>query len=129
MARAGLGIGHWVYPHGLSSSKVHPAPERHFGKDQKMKWLLFMTMLAGLILGSVIAAKAQSTGSYLIPYGMSAGMQVLDRAMQPRPAAAPTPEVNAGGYGAQAGDRRLVCEQWNGQRWQVINVPAQRCQP
>jgi hypothetical protein len=58
MARAGLGIGHWVYPHGLSSSKVHPAPELHFGKDQKMKWLLFMTMLAGLILGSVIAAKA-----------------------------------------------------------------------
>jgi hypothetical protein len=58
-----------------------------------MKWLLFMTMLAGLILGSVIAAKAQSTGSYLIPYGMSAGRQVLDRALQPRPAAAPTPEV------------------------------------
>ena len=94
-----------------------------------MKWLLSMTMLAGLILGSVIAAKAQSTGSYLIPYGMSAGRQVLDQALQPRPVAAPTPEVNAGGYGAPIGERRLVCEQWNGQQWVEIPVTAGQCQP
>ena len=78
---------------------------------------------------STALAFAQSTGSYLIPYGMGAGMQVLNRAMQPRPVAAPTPEVNAGGYGAQTGDRRLVCEQWNGQRWVVLPVAAGQCQP
>jgi hypothetical protein len=60
---------------------------------------------------------------------MSAGMQVLNRAMQPRPLAAPTPAVPDGGYGAQAGDRRLVCEQWNGQRWVVIPVAAKQCNP
>jgi len=79
------------------------------------------------LLGAAMAF-AQSTNSYLLPYGMSAGMQVLNRALQPRPAAAPTPEVNAGGY-AQVGDRRLVCEQWNGQRWVVIPVAAKQCQP
>jgi hypothetical protein len=71
---------------------------------------------------------AQSTNSYLIPYGMSARMQ-LNRALQPHQPAAPTPEVNAGGYGAQVGERRLVCEQWNGQRWVVIPVAAGQCQP
>jgi hypothetical protein len=25
--------------------------------------------------------------------------------------------------------RRLVCEQWNGQRWVVIPVAAKQCQP
>jgi hypothetical protein len=75
-------------------------------------------------------AFAQSSGSYLLPYGMSAGMSVLNRALQPRPASAPTPaEVNAGGYGAQIGDRRLMCEQWNGQRWVVVPVEAKRCAP
>ena len=94
-----------------------------------MKRLSIMAaMLAGgLTLGSTLAL-AQSS-NLLIPYGMGAGMSVLNRAIQPKPAMAPTPEVSAAGYGAQMGDRRLVCEQWNGQRWQVINVPAQRCQP
>jgi hypothetical protein len=42
---------------------------------------------------------------------------------------APTPDVSAGGYDAQMGDRRLVCEQWNGQQWVVIPVAAGQCQP
>jgi hypothetical protein len=70
-----------------------------------------------LFLGTAIAF-AQSTGSYLIPYGMTAGRQVLDRALQPRPAAAPTPEVNAGGYSAPIG-----------QQWVEIPVTAGQCQP
>jgi hypothetical protein len=74
-------------------------------------------------------AMPQSTNSYLIPYGMSAGMQVLNRALQPRPATAPTPAAPDAGYGVQAGDRRLVCEQWNGQRWVVIPVNARQCNP
>jgi hypothetical protein len=81
----------------------------------------------GQMLGST-AAMAQ-TSNLLIPYGMGAGMQVLNRALQPRPEAAPTPEINAGGYGAQPGERRLVCEQWNGQQWVVIPVAAGQCQP
>jgi hypothetical protein len=93
-----------------------------------MKKLIVMLPVVAAILLGMTMAFAQSSGSYLIPYGMSAGMQVLNRAMQPRPAAAPTPELNAGGY-AQVGDRRLVCEQWNGQRWVVIPVAAKQCQP
>jgi hypothetical protein len=92
------------------------------------KLILMLPALAVLFLWAAITF-AQSTNSYLIPYGMSAGMQVLNRALQPRPAAAPTPEVNAGSYGAQPGDRRLVCEQWNGQRWVVIPVAAKQCNP
>jgi len=76
-----------------------------------MNKLLIVTLpaLAVLFLWAAITF-AQSTNSYLIPYGMSAGMQVLNRAMQPRPLAAPTPAAPDAGYGAQAGDRRLVCE-------------------
>jgi hypothetical protein len=91
------------------------------------KPIVMLPALAVLFLWTALAF-AQAANSYLIPYGMSAGMQVLNRAMQPRPAAAPTPNVNGGGYGAQAGDRRLVCEQWNGQRWVVIPVAAKQCQ-
>jgi hypothetical protein len=69
------------------------------------------------------------TSSILIPYGMGAGMSVLNRALQPRPAAAPTPEMDVGGYGAQSGDRRLVCEQWTGTHWTVIQIPAKQCNP
>src|ERR1700749_3413374 len=89
-------------------------------------WLIAM-LPAAASLFPYTAAMAQSANSYLLPYGMSAGMQVLNRALQPRPAAAPTPEVNAGSYGAQPGDRRLVCEQWNGQRWVVIPVAVKQC--
>jgi hypothetical protein len=59
---------------------------------------------------------------------MSVDMSVLNRALQSRPAAVATPEINAGDYGAQVGDRRLRCEQWHGQRWVVIPVAA-KCQP
>jgi hypothetical protein len=56
-------------------------------------------------------------------------MSILDLALQPKPAAAPTPETSADGYGAQADDRRVVCKQWNGQRWVVVPVAARQCQP
>jgi len=93
-----------------------------------MKTLLIVMLLAASLFPGT-AAMAQSAGNYLLPYGMSAGMSVLNRALQPRPAAAPTPaEVNAGGY-AQVGERRLVCEQWNGQRWVVVPIAARQCQP
>jgi hypothetical protein len=95
-----------------------------------MKRLAIMaaTIAGGLILGSAIAF-AQSS-SLLLPYGMSAGMQLFNRALQPRPAAGPTPvSPYASGEGVQAGDRRLVCEQWNGQRWVVIPVNARQCTP
>jgi hypothetical protein len=93
------------------------------------KLIKVLPALAAILLGTTMAF-AQSTNSYLLPYGMSAGMSVLNRAMQPRPASVPTPVVpEAAGYGAQAGDRRLVCEQWNGQRWVVIPVKARQCQP
>jgi hypothetical protein len=92
------------------------------------KLSVILPVLAVLSLWPALAF-AQSANSYLIPYGMSAGMQVLNRAMQPRPAAAPTPPAPDAGYGAQAGDRRLVCEQWNGQRWLVIPVAAKQCMP
>ena len=52
-----------------------------------------------------------------------------NRALQPRPAAPPTPALNAGGYDLQAGERRLVCEQWNGQQWVIVPVAAAQCQP
>ena len=94
----------------------------------KTSLAVVLSAITILFLGTAVAF-AQSTGSYLIPYGMSAGMQVLDRALQPRPAAAPTPEVNAGGYGAPIGERRLVCEQWNGQQWVVVPVEAGQCNP
>ena len=90
------------------------------------KLIVMLPVLALLSLRPALAF-AQSANSYLIPYGMSAGMQVLNRAMQPRPLSAPTPVEN--GYGAAVGDRRLVCEQWNGQRWVVIPVAAKQCQP
>jgi hypothetical protein len=72
-------------------------------------------MIAGGFMFAGIA-RAQ-TSQMLIPYGMSAGMQLMNRAVQPRPATAPTPLAQENGYGAQIGDRRLVCEQWTGQRW------------
>jgi len=90
------------------------------------KRIVMLPPLAVLSLCPSLAF-AQSTNSYLIPYGMSAGMQVLNREMQPRPGAAPTPAEN--GYGEAWGDRRLVCEQWNGQRWVVIPVAAKQCSP
>jgi hypothetical protein len=68
----------------------------------------------------------------LLPYGMSAGMQLMNRAMQPLPRVAPTPVApvaESNGYGAQVGDRRLVCEQWNGQRWVVVPIGAKQCNP
>jgi hypothetical protein len=71
-------------------------------------------------------ALAQSS-NILIPYGMGAGMAVFNRALQPRPPVAPTPAAPETAYGAQIGDRRLVCEQWNGQRWIVVPVTAKRC--
>jgi hypothetical protein len=90
-----------------------------------------ITSVVPIIVGSLIVAAialAQSS-NVLIPYGMSAGMQLMNRAMQPRPAAAPTPVAQENGYGAAVGDRRLVCEQWNGQRWVVIPVAARQCVP
>jgi hypothetical protein len=80
-----------------------------------MKTLIATLPALAMLFLWVATAMAQSTNSYLIPYGMSAGMQVLNRAMQPRSAAAPTPAEN--GYGAAVGDRRLVCEQWIGAGW------------
>ena len=47
--------------------------------------IMAATIAGGLVLGSAMAF-AQAPGSYLLPYGMSAGMQVLNRALQPRPA-------------------------------------------
>jgi hypothetical protein len=100
-----------------------------------MKKRLFTLAAIGAVMLGTSVAFAQSS-SYLLPYGMSAGMSVLNRAMQPRPVAAPTPaapetaySAQAGGYGAQIGDRRLVCEQWTGNRWVVIHVAARQCQP
>jgi hypothetical protein len=82
----------------------------------------------GLFLWAALAL-AQSN-AYLLPYGMSAGMQVLNLATRPKPAVAPTPGApEADAYGAQAGERRLVCEQWTGQRWIVLHVSAKRCVP
>jgi hypothetical protein len=46
-------------------------------------------IIAGGLLFTA-GVRAQSS-QMLIPYGMSAGMSVLNRAFQPRPAAAPTP--------------------------------------
>ena len=98
-----------------------------------MKKLTIMSLpaMALLFLWAALAL-AQSTGNLLIPYGMSAGMQVLNRAMEPRPAAAPTPAAPAGygapaAYGAAIGEWRLVCEQWNGNQWVLITVPSRQC--
>jgi hypothetical protein len=83
--------------------------------------------LALSVLGST--AMAQSN-AYLLPYGMSAGMQVLNLATRPRPAAAPTPVApNEADNGYAAGGRRLVCEQWSGNRWVIIHIPAKQCLP
>jgi hypothetical protein len=81
-------------------------------------------IMGGLMFATL--ARAQSS-QMLIPYGMSAGMQLLNRAVQPAPRAAPTPVAQENGYGAQIGDRRLVCEQWSGERWIVIPVAAKQC--
>jgi hypothetical protein len=94
-----------------------------------MKTLIATLPALAMLFLWAATAMAQSTNSYLIPYGMSAGMQVLNRAMQPRPLGAPTAAPPDAGYGAQAGDRRLVCEEWNGQRWVVIPVAAKQCNP
>jgi hypothetical protein len=64
----------------------------------------------------------------LIPYGMSAGMLVLNLATRPRPATAPTPAAQAD-YGPAIGERRLVCEQWNGNQWVRLAVSARQCVP
>jgi hypothetical protein len=90
--------------------------------------IVVLPALAALFLWAALAL-AQSN-AYLLPYGMSAGMQVLNLATRPKPAVAPTPVApEAGAYGAQPGDRRLVCEQWTGQRWAVIQIPAKQCNP
>ena len=60
---------------------------------------------------------------------MSAGMQVLNLATRPKPAAAPSPAGNNRGNSMAIGERRLVCEQWNGAQWVVVPVLAQRCNP
>jgi hypothetical protein len=70
-------------------------------------------------------ALAQSS-NILIHYGMTAGMQVLNLATQPRPAAAPTPAAQAD-YGAAIGERRMVCEEWNGNQWVRLALPARQC--
>ena len=54
---------------------------------------------------------------------MNAGMQVLNLATRPHPATAPTPPAQAD-YGPAIGERRLVCEQWNGNQWVRLAVPA-----
>ena len=51
--------------------------------------IVTLPMLAMLFLWAAMAL-AQSS-NILIPYGMGAGMQLMNRAMQPRPATAPTP--------------------------------------
>jgi hypothetical protein len=94
-----------------------------------MKKLAIVTLPAAAVLFLWAAFALAQSSNILIPYGMSAGMSVLNRAMQPRPAGAPTPEADAGGYGAQIGDRRLVCEQWTGSRWVVIHVSTRQCNP
>jgi hypothetical protein len=88
-----------------------------------------LVTLPALGVCSAIVAMAQASNGYIIPYGMIAGMQVLNLATRPKPAAAPTPAGNSGGYGMPVGERRLVCEQWNGTQWVVIPVAAQRCNP
>jgi hypothetical protein len=84
-----------------------------------------LLVLCLIILAATV--KAQSSTNILIPYGMSAGMQVFNRAVQPRPVM-PTPAAPESAY-AQIGDRRLVCEQWNGQRWVIVQVAAKQCVP
>jgi hypothetical protein len=95
---------------------------------RSLKAALIMTLIA---LGVFWTAEgmAQSSNSYLIPYGMSAGMQVLNLATRPKPAAAPTLAGNNNGNSVVIGERRLVCEQWNGVQWVVVPVLAQRCNP
>lgn len=88
-----------------------------------------MAALPCLIISCLAGAVMAQSNAYLLPYGMSAGMQVLNLATRPRPAAAPAPAAPDASNGAQAGDRRLVCEQWTGTRWMVIHVPAKQCKP
>ena len=52
-----------------------------------------LPMLVPLFLWSAMAL-AQSS-NILIPYGMGAGMQLMNRALQPRPSTAPTPTSEA----------------------------------
>jgi hypothetical protein len=59
--------------------------------------IVILPAIAALFLWAAMAF-AQSS-NILIPYGMSAGMSVLNRAMQPCPAAASTPAPDAG-YGS-----------------------------
>ena len=98
---------------------------------------LFIVTFSGFALSALGGAAIAQSSAYLLPYGMGAGMQVLNRALQPKPTAAPTPMARVtayiaqagAAYGAQAGDRRLVCEQWTGTRWMVIHVPPKQCNP
>ena len=102
-----------------------------------MNKLAIATFSAGLALAALAPAARAQSSSYLLPYGLSAGMQVLNLATRPKPAAAPTPAAPvtaysaqaSEAYGMQAGDRRLGCEQWNGTRWVVLHIPAKQCNP
>jgi hypothetical protein len=80
-------------------------------------------VVVGLLWAAIVLAQTNS----LIPYGMSAGMQVLNLATRPRPATVPTPAAQAGYGGAAIGERRLVCEQWNGNQWVRLAVSAKHC--
>jgi hypothetical protein len=90
----------------------------------KLATIVMLPVLAvvGLLWTAMVLAQTNS----LIPYGMNAGMQVLNLATRPHPATAPTPPAQAD-YGPAIGERRLVCEQWNGNQWMRLAVPARQC--
>ena len=91
-----------------------------------MRRFLIMTLPGSALLWATMALAQSSWAPYLVGPGMS----VLNLATRPRPAAAPTPAApNDAEYGYAVGDRRLVCEQWTGNRWVVIHIPAKQCQP
>jgi hypothetical protein len=101
-----------------SSSLEH----QHCGGKAMKRFLVTLSASVGLFVWANMTM-AQSW----IPYIMGPGQQVLNMATRPRPAAAPTAAIPDGGYGAMVGQRRLVCQQWTGNRWVLVNVSAKQC--